>query len=345
MKALRTSIPFATLWALAGCGSADNNGAAPTPSAIVTTVAPKQGSATRWLTAYGSATPALNGSQTISIAQPGQVESLAVTPGATVVAGQPLARFAVAATALAGYAAATTTLTSALKQRSTTAQLLAQQLATRDQLTQADKAVADAQAALAALRREGAGQAIQTIRAPFDGIVTAIPVAQGDRTQPGAALITVARKGAMIVTVGIDPAQRSGLRVGQAARLGGLAGPATPIPGSVLRIDGQLNPTTRLIDVDLSFPAGAILSGQAVRADIATGQDSGWVIPHAAVVTSGGSANIFQIVGGKAHAVPVQVIQTDAAQDVVTGAIDRSRPLIVDGAYQINDGDAIREDK
>ncbi|WBO21302.1 efflux RND transporter periplasmic adaptor subunit [Sphingomonas abietis] len=335
----------ASLLLLAGCGSGDQ-AAAPAPTVMVTTVAPRQGQVTRWLTAYGSATPSLDGSQTLSVAQPGQVASLAVTPGASVSAGQELLHFAVAPSTLASYEAAATTLASASKQRDTTAQLLAQQLATRDQLTQAEKAVADAQAALTALRREGAGQGIHILRAPFDGIVTAIPVAQGDRTLAGAALVTVARKGAIIVTVGIDPALRPSLRVGQAARLAGLADQAdtaAPIAGSILRIDGQLNPTTRLVDVDLRFPAGAILAGQAVRADIAAGQDSGWVVPHDAVVTGGqDSANVFQIVAGKAHAVPVQLIQTDARQDVVSGAIDARRPLIVGGAYQVADGDAVR---
>jgi hypothetical protein len=36
------------------------------------------------------------------------------------------------------------------------------------------------------------------------------------------------------------------------------------------------------------------------------------------------------------------VVQADALQDVVRGPLDPKRPLIVDGAYQVEDGGAVR---
>ncbi|UAK25924.1 efflux RND transporter periplasmic adaptor subunit [Sphingomonas nostoxanthinifaciens] len=327
--------------ALAACGSASDPVA--TPSTAVSTVAPQQGDVTRWVSAYGSATPASNGTITLSVPQAGQVVKLAVSPGNTVHAGQPIVIFALAPSAQASFESASTLVATAKAQRATTARLLDQQLATRDQLAQADKALADAQAALAAAQREGAGQAMQTLRAPFDGIVTTIPVAQGDRTQPSALLATVARKGGIIVTIGLDPTERA-VRVGQPARLRPLDGGA-PIDGHVLRIDGQLNATTHLIDVDLTFPAGALLPGQALKADIAAGSMKGWIVPHAAVVTDENGAHVFQVAGGKARAVEVTVVQTAADRDVVTGKIDASQPLIVDGAYQVEEGGAVRRSK
>ena len=325
--------------ALAGCGSELPR--APDPSVAVTTTTARQGSVPIWLAAYGSVTPSPSGTETLSVPEPGQVTALLVTAGASVRAGQPLVRFAVAPSTLSGYEAASTALAAAIRQRDTTAHLLAQQLATRDQLTLAEKAVADAKAALDAQRHEGAGQATQTLRAPFDGIVTALPVATGDRPQPGAALVTVARNGTMIATGGIDPTERGHVRPGQPARLTRLSG-GTVIGGQVLRIDGQLNPATHMIDVDLGFPAGALLPGEAVRADIATGTSTGWLVPHAAVVTDDDGAHVFQIAAGHAKAVPVRIAQTSATQDVVQGALDPRRPLIVEGAYQVEDGGAVR---
>lgn len=327
---------------LCACSGNDDAGRQPTPSVLVTTVPSRQGSAPVWLTAFGSATPSTTATQTLSLSQPGQVTRLAVTAGAEVKAGQALLVFAVQPSVLSGYEAAVTTLTSALGQRDTTAQLLAQQLATRDQLVQADKSVADARAALEAMRREGAGDAVQTLRAPFDGIVTAIPIAQGDRTQPGAALVSVARKGAIIVTVGIDPASRDQVRPGQVVRLTNLGGSAHA-SGRVLRVDAQLNAVTHLVDVDVAVPDGALLVGAPFQADIATGISRGWLVPHAAVVTAGDSARVFQVIAGKARAVDVHVLQTTAAQDVVGGALDPRAALIVDGAYQVEDGSAVRQ--
>ena len=104
------------------------------------------------MTAYGAAAPALDGGMTLSLQQDGRVLAIAVTPGEAVHAGERLLDFGASAAAVSTYQQAVSALTAARQQRGHTAQLLAQQLATRDQLAQADKAVADAQATLDALR-------------------------------------------------------------------------------------------------------------------------------------------------------------------------------------------------
>lgn len=331
------------LLCLAACGSsgAPDATASQAPSVLVGTVTPKRGSLPAIVTAYGMVAPSVAGTRTFSEAQPGQVTQLLVAPGSTVRAGQPLATFVTAPSARSTYQQAVTALAAAQKSRSVTAQLLSQQLATTDQLAQADKAVADARSALASLRAEGAGSPSHTITSPFAGVVTAVAVAQGDRTQPGATILTVARSGGIVVTVGVDPSQRAGLAVGQAATLTRLSGGGS-LAGQVVRVDGALNATTRMVDVDLSFPAGTLLPGEAMQVAIKTTQVPGWTVPHAAVVTAGGHPRVFQVAGGKAKEVPVTVRLSSDAGDVVEGPIDPGKPLIVTGAYQVNDGDAVR---
>lgn len=329
---------------LAACGSgpsATDSAVAATPGVLVGVQRVERGGAPDWVTAYGSAAPTVAGTGTVSVAQAGQVIRLAATPGAAVRFGQVLAVFSTDPSVISGYQQAVTSLATARAQRATTAQLLAQQLATRDQLTQADKAVADTQAALAALRQQGAGQPTRTLTAPFAGVVTAVSVAQGDRTQPGAPLMTVVRSGSIVATVGLNPAQASRVRAGQRARVSRLDG-GPGMPARVVRIDGVLNPRTRLIDVDLSVPTGAVLPNEAVRGDIAVGLASGWLVPHRALVTANGPPRVFQVVAGKAHAVDVTLLLPGEQVDVVAGPIDPSRPLIVDGAYQVEDGAAVR---
>ncbi|MFC0686379.1 efflux RND transporter periplasmic adaptor subunit [Novosphingobium clariflavum] len=337
MRALAVAIFALTL---AGCGGAAPD-AAPSPSVLVSVAAPVRGSLPATLTAYGSATPSQSGAMTISAAQPGQVTSLSVVQGTAVHAGQALATFTVAPSARSAYLQVVDALAAAQKQRGSIAALVSQQLATSDQLVQADKAVADARTALAAIEAEGAGRAAQTLTAPFDGVVTAVTAAPGDRTQPGAPIMTLARSGAIFVTVGIDPAERAGVVPGQSATMQRLAG-GDAIAGQVVRAGQMLNPRTRLIDVDLSFPAGALLPGEGVEVAIRTGDVAGWVVPHKAVVTSGGPARVFQDSAGKAKAVGVRLLLSSPDGDVVEGALDPRRPVIVDGAYQVNDGDAVR---
>lgn len=337
-------LPLALLVFLGGCGSSGpGTEATPAPTALVTTVTPRQGSLSRSIDAYGTATPSSNGLVTLSVQQPGQVASVPTVAGTLVHAGQPLIVFQVAPSARAVYDQAVTTLRAAEEQEHTTAQLLTQQLATRDQLVQAQKATSDARTALVALRQQDAASGTIMLRAPFAGIVNTVPVAPGDRTQPGQALATVARAGAVIVTVGVDPSRRAELRAGTLVQLTRLAPGSAPIVGHVLRVDAALNDKTHQIDVDIAYPTGAFMPGEAVHAAIETETVAGWIVPHDAIVMDvDGTAHLFQVAGGKAKMVPVAVQVSSRTQDLVTGNIDPHAPLILAGAYQVGDGDRVK---
>ena len=314
-----------------------------TPSVLVQTQQPRTGSLPDLITAYGSAAPAGNASLALSLQQDGFVSALLVTPGEAVKAGQDLIDFTPSASATSAYQQAVSALAVAQEQRDHAARLLAQQLATRDQLAQADKAVSDAQASLDALRREGAGAASQRMKAPFDGVVATVAVAQGDHVQPGAVLMTLARADGLVVTVGVEPEARAKVRPGDDVALTALSGGGA-IAGRVQRIDAILNPKTRQIDVDVAVPVNSTIAGEAFRANITTGQLTGWLVPHDAVLNDDKGAYVFQVAGGKAARVRVRWLGGDGAQDVVDGPIDPSRPLVTSGNYQLDDGAAVRED-
>jgi RND family efflux transporter MFP subunit len=311
------------------------------PSVLVQTIAPKRGGAAQVLTAYGAATPASTAVRTLSLPQAGEVTEVLVTPGARVAAGQRLLDFATAPAAVSSYKQAVNALALARSERLHTAQLLAGQLATRDQLAQADKAVADAQAAIAALRQDGADRATRSLTAPFDAMVMTVPVAAGDRPAPGAALISLAKASGLVVTAGVEPKDVQRVRPGAPARLTDLAGGAQ-LSGRVVRVDGVLNPRTRLVDVDIAVPTGAAISGQAFRAELVVGQAQGWQLPHAAVLADEHGTYVFQLAGDKAVRVGVRVIQTTGGTDLVDGPLDPHRRLVVAGAYQLQDGALVR---
>ena len=232
--------------------------------------------------------------------------------------------FGASPSAIAAYQQAESALAlGARTQRAHVAQLLAQQLATRDQFAQADKAVADAQVALDALQREGAGSAKQTLTAPFDGIVATIPVAQGDRVQPGTTLLTLTRLDGLVVTVGIDPSDRDRVRR-QSVHLTPL-GAGSQLDGQILRVDGILNPKTRLIDADVSVSPGAVIAGEAFRADITVGQLQGWIMPARRDAERRQGQPVFQVAGNTASRVDVTVAGSAGDKDVVDGKIDPRR--------------------
>lgn len=337
---------LAAFFLLLGCAA----GADDAPSVLVQTQPPRQGALPDTLTAYGTATPAINGGMTLSVQAEGRVMRIAVTPGEAVHAGQPLLDFQLSAAASSAYEQAQSALKLARQEQTRTARLLAQQLATRDQQAQADKAAGDAQAALSALEQENGGKPRQTLTAPFDGVVSAVPVAQGDRVQPGVALVTLTRAGGLVVTVGVEPAQRRRLKLGQPAQLASLDGGLDPgeplLQGKLVRIDKVLNPRTRLVDVDIAPDKGSaeLLQGQAFRSRIEVGQSQGWLLPRDAVLDDEQGAYLFQVADGKALRVNVKRIGGDETTTVVDGPLDPARPLVTLGNYQLSDGAAVRQD-
>ncbi len=310
-------------------------------SVLVQTATPRLGALPALVAAYGTATPAFGGGLTLSLPQDGRVLSIAVTPGEQVHAGDTLIEFGASATTSGAYQQAVTALSLARIQRAHAAQLLAQQLATRDQLAQADKVVSDAQETLDTLTAQGANQRQSTLKAPFDGVVNAIPVAQGDRVASGTALLNLTRLDGLVITVGIEPGDRMRVRPGQPVHLQRLGG-GEPLDGTVRRVDGVLNPKTRLVDADVAVAPGSVLSGEAFRADIVVGDIKGWIVPRDAVQVDGKGAHVFQLVDGKAAAVDVTVVGAVGQTTVVTGPVVAGRELVVSGVPQLSDGIAVR---
>lgn len=329
------------LGALSFMSFAPAAGADGSPSVQVETIMPVRGRLPDVVVAFGTAGPALDGTMTVSLQSQGRVSRFMVTAGEAVIAGQPLLDFAVSQAALGSFRQAETALSTARIERGRLEQLRVQQLATKDQVTQAEKAIADAQNQLDTLTRSGAGKADLTIKAPFDGVVSSIPIVQGDTVAPGAPMMTLMRADGLVVTVGIEPSARARVKRAAPATITPLTGGGPPVAGKVVRIDGLLNPKTHLVDADIATGAH-LLPGAAFRASITVGDFSGFIVPRDSVSTDSSGAHCFQVVGGKARRVAVTVVGSNDESSVVVGPIAPAQPLVIVGNHQLADGMAVR---
>lgn len=321
---------------------AQENAKAESASVLVETKPVQQGEIADRLIGYGSAVPAINGGMTLSVQAEGRVMRIAVTPGEAVHAGQTLLEFHLSEAASSTYSQAVSALKLAQEERTRIARLLDQQLATRDQKAQADKAASDAQAALAALEHETGGKPQQTLVAPFDGVVSTVPVAQGDRVAAGAPLVTITRSKGLVVTVGVEPSERGRLQLGQSVEVQSLGGGSETHAGKLVRVDRSLNPKTRLVDADVAVD-DELLQGDAFRAGIEVGQLKGWLVARDAVLDDDEGAYLFQIDGKKAVRVTVKRIGSDEETAVVDGPLDAKREVVIVGNYQLENGMAVRK--
>ena len=324
--------------------SASAQGAAATPqSVLVTTVTPQTGSIARIVVGYGVMQTAPGGSQTMSVLRGVQVRQMLVAVGQTVRQGQPLMVLGADATAIASYKQAASVLALAQSERGRLEQMFSQHLATRDQVAQAAKAVLDAQANLDVLKSAGGDSAGQTLKAGFDGVVSTLPTTTGARVPAQTPLIVLEQLNGLVAAIGVEPSRRAELAENQPAWIDPLEGGGRAQEGTVSAVGGMLDPATRLVSVLIRLAdASSLLPGGPVRASIRVGETKGWLVPRAAVLTDSKSAYLFQVAGGMAARVDVQVAGMSGADTVVEGPVDPQRPLVSSGNYQLQDGGAVR---
>lgn len=313
------------------------------PSALVTTEPVKTGSIKQTVAAFGTVEAAPGGTMTLSLTLPGIVERIEVTPGSTVQKGQTIAVIGADPSTMASYIQAKSAVSTATGKRDQVKTLLRNRLATRAQLDQANQAVVNAQSKLDALKREGAGQASRKVTAPFDGVVTAVPAAQGPILQAGTPLAVLARSADLIAKVGLDPAMLARVRIGDPATVTETAGGSGAQHGKVIRLGGVANSKSGLVDASISLPAGRFLIGQVVSAGIITGTVHGVMVPRDAALPQGRHAVLYQVANGHAQAVKVQILGSAHGKDVVSGKIDPHLPIVTSGNYQLKPGMAVRE--
>jgi len=81
------------------------------------------------------------------------------------------------------------------------------------------------------------------------------------------------------------------------------------------------------------------LAGEMAQADIITGDASGYVVPHEAIlVDDSGNPYVVQAVDMVAKKVSVRVLVAEGDQDVVDGPLDPAAPVVLAGNHQLDNG-------
>jgi membrane fusion protein, multidrug efflux system len=310
--------------------------------ALVDAELPKRGSISDMVQAYGSAAPSSGSTLTASFQRDGRVSDIKVEVGDQFKKGDALLDFGASPAAVVAYEQAKTTLSLAKNSLTRANQLFKLQLATREQIDTAEKSVSDAQSTIAMYVQQGSTQTSELLTAPFDGVVTAISVARGDRITAGAPLMTLSRTDQVVLSVGVEPTDIGKVKPAQPVKLTSLLAGRKPIAGTVRGVGGAIDPKTRLVPVTIDVPAGSALSGEGFKAGVVVGQLQGWLVPRDAVGIDNNGAFVFQIADGHAKRVEVNVLGSTQDTSVIDGPIDPQLNMVLSGNYQLADGDAVR---
>ncbi|HVN01060.1 MAG TPA: efflux RND transporter periplasmic adaptor subunit [Caulobacteraceae bacterium] len=268
------------------------------------------------------------------------VEQVLVRPGQAVAAGTPLAVVANAPASGLAYRQAANAAASAKTDLARVQRLYDDHLAAADQLIAARKTLADAEAALTAQQQQGAGAARQTLTAGEAGVVVSVAVAGGDRLAQDAPLMVLARQGALSVKLGFDPSATQ-FTSGDAVTIRPSAGGA-PIAGRLAMVGRAADPATRMADAVAPLAGATLPIGSAVTADVVTGAHQGLAAPRAAVVFDETGAHVFVVAGGKARRVFVTAGRDHGDEIEISGPIQAGQVVAVEGAYELQDGMAVK---
>lgn len=319
-----------------------DQGDAAAPASALVTVAPVRADQVReTVDAYGVIGGSAASSRTLAAPRAVIVDRVLVTAGAAVAAGTPLMVLHDAPSTTQSYHQAAAAESFAERDLARVQRLFDEHLAAGDQLSAAQKTLADARTALAALAATGAGVARQTLTVPFAGVVAALPVAAGDHVSADAPLMTLVAGDGLVAQLGVEPQRAAGLRAGQAVSL-------TPVFHSELRLDSRLGVVTRQVDptsrmIDATAPAAADWPlGEAVRGEITVASHPGLLAPRAAIVFDENGSHLFVVAGGKARQIAVKTGAEQGDDVEVSGSLRAGDQVAVQGAYELQDGMAVR---
>lgn len=311
------------------------------PTVLVQLTTLQKGSLPQVVTAYGRVQAGPAASQTIMAPLSAVVMDVNVRPGQAVVQSAPLLGLAPSPPTAASYTQAESALQVASDLVSHTRQMVSQHLATAQQLADAEKARSDARATLDALKAQGA-DGPKILRAPFPAIITAVSVTPGSIVAQGSPMIQLARPQGLILQVGLIPNEATSVAPGDKVTVTPIGG-GTALQGTVSLRGSMVQSTDGLVPIDVSVPIDRLFVGEMAEASITTGQITGYVVPHEAIlVNDQGQTYVVQSKNMIAKKVAVQVLGIQGARDVITGALDPTAPLVLGGNHQLDDGMKMR---
>lgn len=322
----------------------DDTPAADNVNALVVTQPVQQQSLAQTMEAFGEV--ATGKPDSLSFPQAGQVTTLAVVAGQQVRRGDLLARLASDPNAVSAYAQAANAVGFAQRELKRQQELFSLKLATRSQVDAARKQLEDAQAALAAQARLGGASAGAELRAPYDGIVTSLAVAQGDRIVAGTTVVQLGRTGRLRVLLGLEPARSTQVRPGMPVTIRPILNGAKPFEATIATVGNVVDAKSLMVPAIVELSAAGhleLVAGTRVQASIQLGVHDAWAVPRQSVLNDDRGDYLFQVQAGKAHRVDVTKVNENGQTYGVDGGLNGQLPVVVQGNYELSDGMAVRE--
>jgi RND family efflux transporter MFP subunit len=219
-------------------------------------------------------------------------------------------------------------------------------IAARKDVEDADRIVADAEAAVgqADASRAGAATAAAraTVRATFNGVIAKRFHNPGDVVEAAASdpVLRVIDPRRLEVVASVPLSESSRVTIGAAGWMKAAVTGAPDLALKVVSRPAQVEPGTATVPVRLSFVASPTLAaGTPTQVDIDAERHTNVVlVPSAAIVREGEETAVFIVMGDTAHRRPVQMGLDDGTDAEVVSGVKTGEMVIVEGHAGLPDG-------
>jgi RND family efflux transporter MFP subunit len=314
------------------------------PSISIETAVVKREQVTEIVTAFGTVAADPNSQFVIVSPIDGVVRRLNAYTGQVVSAGEAVADIEPGPVAQAQFAQLQTAVTNGEQQLEHVQRLFAQQLATKDQVSTAEKALADARSQLEAQKALGAGEQRVVLRAPETAVVTRLTVQIGTQVGANTAIAEFADRTSLMIQLGVEPSDAAEIRAGDEVQLEHLFAKGPPVPAAITSVGAIVDPTTRLIDALVQVTGDAAKQfalGETVRATVASMQTEILTIPRAAILYDGDQPYVFLVESGHARQQNVTLAQTKGETVWVEDGLKADEKVAISNLIGLRDGAAV----
>ena len=334
---------------LSGCNSGSQGGdQTSTPSAAIQTASVTRGRIERTVKTYGTAEFAPDRQRSVAVVRPGQVVSVSVITGQAVKKGDTLLRVGAMPSGSPEVQQARIDAEFSQRELGRVKHLVEEKLATNQELQNAEKQAAAAQAALRALGGGGAGGA--RIRAAIDGVVASVLVQRGDVVQAGKPVVVIAAGKAMTVRAGFEVEELPELSPGLPVWLEPVyRGPdGARVKATLSTLHRVVDPTTQLVEgiVNVDDAPDWMAAGLAVRLDVVLeAHDNAIRLPRDALLERSGQTGAFVIKKGHAHWTKLDIGIRGGQMLEVKKGLSLGDQVATVGRSSLSDGMAVRVSK
>ncbi len=310
------------------------------PVASVEVAKIEQGIITQTITVYGSVIPSRKAIQTISVPFESQVRRLMVINGQKVSPGDILLEIDSSPDSLLQLEQARSAFESAQQSLQNVQHRFDLKIATEQQVLQAQKVWQQAQLRLESMEKRGIGGP-RIMRADLEGLVNKVYVQEGAIVPAGSPLVELVAQNQLEVRLGVEPEDMRQLHVGQQVSLTLIKEhPSGAVIGRIGEISQTVNPSTRLVDVLVTFPSpSGFLPGQWISGRIAVASAKGLLVPPSALLPANGRYTLFTVRDGRVWKHMVQIgLKSEKEVQVIGKDLRPGDFAVVIGNYELKDG-------